>query len=79
MRAAFLAARGLAHTPEAVARVYGGLIDGFVVDERDADSHRTIAATGTEVLAVDTLAPAAARSPIAREILAFGRALPRRQ
>jgi LPPG:FO 2-phospho-L-lactate transferase len=49
--------RGLGHEVSAlgVAALYGDLLDGFVLDERDAASRDSVAALGLEVRVTDTI------------------------
>jgi LPPG:FO 2-phospho-L-lactate transferase len=75
VRAAFLAARGLEHRATSVARFYGDLIDGFVLDQRDAAEQPAIEALGLRALLADTLAPPAARPALATAVIEFGRSL----
>lgn len=69
VRAAFMAACGLAHRASEVARCYLGLVDGFVLDEVDAAEREEIEALGLAVLVTDTLAPG--RRALAEAVLAF--------
>jgi LPPG:FO 2-phospho-L-lactate transferase len=72
VRAAFMEARGLVHRAAAVAGLYAGLVDGFVLDERDASQAAEIAALGMRVLCADTLAPSPdGRTRLADSVLAF--------
>ena len=57
VREAFMSASGLSHTATAVAGLYAGIVDGFVLDERDATEADSIRALGLDVLTADTLAP----------------------
>jgi hypothetical protein len=66
-----MAARGLAHTPTAVACSYRGLIDGFVLDRRDASERDRIASFGIAVLLADTLATGTARAELAADLSRF--------
>jgi len=75
VRAALMAARGLAHTPTAVACSYRGLIDGFVLDKRDADRRDEIASLGIAVLLADTLAAGTGRASLATEVSRFAATL----
>jgi LPPG:FO 2-phospho-L-lactate transferase len=73
VRAAFMEARGLVHRAAAVAGLYAGLVDGFVLDERDASQSAEIAALGMRVLCADTLAPSPeGRTRLADAVLALG-------
>lgn len=65
---------GLGHQASAlgVARLYQGLIDGFVIDTQDAEQHDPIAALGMRVLVTQTvMGDAADRRRLAEEVLAF--------
>lgn len=75
VRAAFMAARGLAHRATEVARCYLGLVDGFVLDEADEAEREEIEALGVAVLLADTLAPPPGRPALARAVLDFGATL----
>jgi LPPG:FO 2-phospho-L-lactate transferase len=75
VRAAFMAARGLDHRAVSVAGAYRGLVDGFVLDHRDAGQQPAVEALGLRVLLADTLAPPAARPALAAAVLAFGASL----
>jgi LPPG:FO 2-phospho-L-lactate transferase len=64
---------------EAVARHYGGLIDGFVLDRVDEAAAGRIRALGPAVLVADTMMPDdAAKARLAAEVLAFARGLSKR-
>jgi LPPG:FO 2-phospho-L-lactate transferase len=59
-----------------VARLYAGLIDGFVLDAIDADLAPGVEALGIRVFATDTLmTDDVSRARVAREVLAFGERL----
>jgi LPPG:FO 2-phospho-L-lactate transferase len=76
VRAAFMEARGLPHRAAAVAGLYAGLAQGFVLDERDATEEAEIAALGMRVVCADTLAASPAeRRRLAAAVLEFGRRL----
>ena len=75
VRAALMGARGLAHIPSAVACSYRGLIDGFVLDRRDASERDEIASFGIAVLLADTLAAGAGRTELAAQLLGFAATL----
>jgi LPPG:FO 2-phospho-L-lactate transferase len=75
VRAALMGARGLAHTSTAVACSYRGLIDGFVLDRRDASERDEIASFGMAVLLADTLATGAGRAELAAQLLQFATTL----
>jgi len=70
-----MGARGLAHIPSAVACSYRGLIDGFVLDRRDASERDEIASFGIAVLLADTLAAGAGRTELAAQLLGFAATL----
>ena len=69
VRAAFMAAAGLEHTATAVAGFYADLLDGFVLDERDADQAESIRSPGVEVALADTLATGGRRVALAEAVL----------
>lgn len=77
IRERFLASRGIAHTPEAVAGLYLDVIDGFIGDVRDGLSLEGVRGRGGEPLATrlaDTLAPKGqGRADLAVELVAFSR------
>jgi LPPG:FO 2-phospho-L-lactate transferase len=75
VRAAFLGAQGLHHTATEVARLYQDLLDGFVLDHRDAAEQPAIEALCIPVLLADTLAPPAERPALARAVLEFASGL----
>jgi LPPG:FO 2-phospho-L-lactate transferase len=75
VRAAFMAAQGLEHRSAAVARGYAGLVDGFVLDQRDGKERPEIEALGLAVLTADTLAPPPDRRRLAAAVVEFGLAL----
>ena len=75
VRAAFLAARGFEHCATSVARAYGDLVDGFVLDHRDATERPAIEALGLHVLVADTLALPAARPALATAVIEFGQSV----
>lgn len=54
-RAALLAARGIAHEPAAVARLYAGLVDAFVLDDADRADAGAVAALGLAPLVAPTI------------------------
>lgn len=61
-----------------VARLYAGLIDGFVLDGVDAPLASSIEALGLRTLTTDTLmTDDASRARVARDVLAFGERLGR--
>ncbi|HEY2706145.1 MAG TPA: 2-phospho-L-lactate transferase, partial [Candidatus Dormibacteraeota bacterium] len=60
----------------AVAGLYRGLVDGFVLDERDAAQTAEIEALGMRVLCADTLAASEpGRAALGAAVLGFGRSL----
>ena len=71
VRAALMAAAGLPHRASAVAALYRPFLDGFVLDERDADQATGIEATGLPVLMTDTLPPRGSRQGLAAAVLDF--------
>src|SRR5207253_10383415 len=70
VRAAFLTAAGLEHSARAVAGLYADVLDGFVLDERDAAEAPAIEALGVRVVTADTLATGPARVALAELALA---------
>lgn len=69
VREAFLAAAGLPHTATAVAGIYAGIVDAFVLDERDVDEADAVRALGLDVLPADTLATGDGRVALAQAVL----------
>jgi LPPG:FO 2-phospho-L-lactate transferase len=66
--------RSLGHEVSAtgVARMYSGLVDGFVIDHVDREERAPISALGMRVLATDTvMRDEADRERLAREVLRF--------
>jgi len=64
-------------TALAVARHYADFLDGFVIDQADADQHAEIERLNTRILVTDTLMrDAADRARLAREMLEFARTVP---
>jgi LPPG:FO 2-phospho-L-lactate transferase len=66
--------RSLNHEVSAtgVARMYEGIVDGFVVDRVDGGEEDSISALGMRVLATDTvMRDEAGRERLAREVLRF--------
>lgn len=58
-----------------VARLYQGVIDGFVIDTEDADQRAAIEALGMRVLVTNTImTDVADRQRLAEDVLAFARA-----
>jgi LPPG:FO 2-phospho-L-lactate transferase len=70
VRAAFMAAVGLEHSATAVAGLYADVLDGFVLDHRDAAEADAIRAAGVDVVLADTLAVGAGRVELAETVLA---------
>jgi LPPG:FO 2-phospho-L-lactate transferase len=73
VRAAFMAAAGLDHSATAVAGLYADVLDGFVLDRRDAAEADAIGAAGVPVVMADTLAAGAGRVALAETVLAAAR------
>ncbi len=72
--AKMMAELGMPASAKAVAEHYGGLIDGFVLDQADADRGRR--AIDLPCLATRTLmASEDDKRPLAAEVLAFARGL----
>ena len=69
VREAFMAAAGLPHTAAAVAGLYAGIVDAFVLDERDTDEADAVRALALEVLAADTLTTGDGRVSLAKTVL----------
>ena len=68
---------GQAPTALAVARHYADFLDGFVIDQADADQRAEIERLNTRVLVTDALMrDAADRARLAREMLGFARTIP---
>jgi LPPG:FO 2-phospho-L-lactate transferase len=70
--------RSLGHEPSAlgVARLYTGLVDGFVLDAQDAALAPAVEALGLRTLVTDTImTDDASRERLAGDVLAFGRAV----
>jgi LPPG:FO 2-phospho-L-lactate transferase len=71
-----LASLGHESSALGVARIYAGLIDGFVIDSADQDQTAAIEALGIRVLATDAIMhDVPDRGRLAREVLAFGQSL----
>lgn len=67
---------GLDSSALAVARHYGDLLDGFVLDSSDARSEEAVRALGVDVLVTDTVMQTTAdKERLAREVLSFAAAL----
>jgi LPPG:FO 2-phospho-L-lactate transferase len=59
-----------------VARLYAGLVDGLVIDTVDAALAPAVEALGMRTLVTDAImTDDASRERLAREVLAFGRAV----
>lgn len=69
VREAFLGSAGLPHTATAVAGLYAGLVETFVLDERDAAERGAIESIGLRVTTADTLAVAEGRVTLAEAVL----------
>ena len=71
---------GLPHSADAVAGLWAGLVDGFVVDTRDVDAARRIDETlGIPVLRTDLLPlDRKGRTKLAAQVTEFGLGLPAR-
>jgi LPPG:FO 2-phospho-L-lactate transferase len=71
---------GLAHSADAVAGLWAGLVDGFAVDRRDAAAARRIEETlGIPVLRTDLLPmDQESRADLAAQVVEFGLGLPAR-
>jgi len=72
VREAFMAAAGLPHSATAVAGLYADILDGFVLDERDAGERGAIAELDLQVVTADTLAQGAHRVTLAEAVLELG-------
>lgn len=71
---------GISVSPLAVAQHYGELLDGFVLDVRDADVEAGLAAIGLPTLVTDTLMKTLDdRRRLARETLDYARTLGKRR
>ena len=71
-RAALLALQGLPHRAAAIAGLYRGLVDAFVVDARDGGEAREVEALGLQALLADTLIAGRDHSvALARRLLAW--------
>jgi LPPG:FO 2-phospho-L-lactate transferase len=71
---------GISVSPLAVARHYGDLLDGFVLDERDAAVEAELAAIGLPTLVTDTLMKTLDdRQRLARVTLDYARTLGKRK
>jgi LPPG:FO 2-phospho-L-lactate transferase len=69
---------GLPTTAAAVARHYGDLLDGFVIDRADVGCEATIRGLGLEVLVTDTvMADLADKVALAEAVLAFAHLIAR--
>jgi LPPG:FO 2-phospho-L-lactate transferase len=71
-----LASLGHESSALGVARIYAGLIDGFVIDDADRDQTAAIEALGIRVLATDAIMhDVPDRGRLAHEAIAFGESL----
>jgi LPPG:FO 2-phospho-L-lactate transferase len=77
VRSALMATLGLAHRAGDVAGLYASFLDGFVLDERDADQVGPIKALGMAVLTANTLTPPEFRPALAEAIIRFAGSLGR--
>jgi LPPG:FO 2-phospho-L-lactate transferase len=69
---------GLNSDAVAVARHYGALLDGFVLDSSDADRETAVRALGVDVLVTDTVMQTLAdKERLARDVVAFAATLRR--
>lgn len=74
--AKMMAELGVEPAAASIARHYGGLLDGFVIDRADAGEAAAIAATGVETLVAPTvMRDLPDRIALARAVLAFARRL----
>jgi len=71
VRAALMRSAGMAHRAADVAGLYRSFLDGFVLDERDADQRAEISRMGLRVCVADTLAGPDARPALAEAVLGF--------
>jgi LPPG:FO 2-phospho-L-lactate transferase len=71
VREAFMASAGLPHTATAVAGLYAGIVDRFVLDGRDGAEADAVRALGLDVLLADTLASGAGRVAFAEAVLSL--------
>lgn len=72
VREVFLRSVGVAHTPEGVAELYRGLIDGFVVDSQDVEHLPAVEACVSRTMTADTLASSRDRQRLWDRVLGFG-------
>lgn len=75
VRSALMGCLGMGHRAAEVAGLYRSFLDGFVLDERDADQAAEIEAMGVRVLVADTLAQPGARPELAEAVLRFAGSL----
>lgn len=71
VREAFMESAGLAHTGTAVAGLFADLVNGFVLDDRDASEQGAIEALGLHVVTADTLATGTGRVALAEAVLSL--------
>ena len=70
-----LTSLGMESTALGVARIYAGLVDGFVLDRVDIEHEAAIRDLGLDTLVVDTvMTDDAARARLARDVLGFAQA-----
>jgi len=79
VRSALMGSLGLAHRAAEVAGLYASFLDGFVLDERDADQLALIERTGVAVLTADTLSPPERRPALAEAVVRFAGSLSHRR
>jgi LPPG:FO 2-phospho-L-lactate transferase len=76
VREVFLKSAGTTHTPEGVAELYHGLIDGFVVDARDAAHLGVVEEYVGQATMADTLSSSEIeRKQLWEQVIEFGMAL----
>jgi LPPG:FO 2-phospho-L-lactate transferase len=75
VRSALMQCSEMTHRAAAVATLYSSFLDGFVLDQRDADQACEIEAMGLRVLLADTLATPATRPALAESIVDFAASL----
>jgi LPPG:FO 2-phospho-L-lactate transferase len=75
VRSALMGCLGMVHRAAEVAGLYASFLDGFVLDQRDAEQAAEIEKMGLRVLVADTLAERDARPALARAVVRFGGSL----
>jgi LPPG:FO 2-phospho-L-lactate transferase len=75
VRSALMGSLGVGHRAAEVAGLYASFVDGFVLDERDADELPLIEGLGMAVLTADTLKPPECRPVVAEALLRFAGSL----